>query len=144
MTGARFRPSHNTSQFLPELIRRIFPDSKVAAGLSMCSYKLSLLISHSTGHYLTIELIRDVCKVKTFSLLFNECTMTDVGKQCDLYFRYRSEIKNTVCTRCYKSIFFGNASADIVSHETTDSLKVNRINIGHLSILGKFLVSYLI
>ena len=62
-------------------------------------------------------------------------------KQCDLHFRYWSETRNAVCTGYYKSIFLGHATADIVSHETIDCLKADGIDIAHLLILGKFLVS---
>ncbi|CAF1285765.1 unnamed protein product [Rotaria magnacalcarata] len=137
MTTARFGLSYNTSQFLRELMQSMFPDSKIAADLSMRSRKLSYVISHGTGHHFTMELIKDVRKAKAFSLLFDESTTTGVRKQCDLYFRYWSEAKNVVCTRYYKSIFLGHATTDIVSREIIDSLKPDGINIAHLLMLGR-------
>ena len=98
MTTARFGLSYNTSQFLPELMQSMFPDSKIAAGLSMRSRRLSYVISHGTGNHFTMELIKDVPKAKAFSLLFDESTTAGVRKQCDLHFRYCSETKNAVCT----------------------------------------------
>ena len=142
MTTARFGLSYNTSQFLPELMQSMFPDSKIATGLSMRSRKLSYVISHGTGHHFTMELIKDVRKAKAFSLLFDESTTAGVRKQCDLHFKYWSETKDAVCTRYYKSIFFGHATADIISRETIDSLKADGIDIAHLLMLGKLLVFY--
>ncbi|CAF3935357.1 unnamed protein product [Rotaria magnacalcarata] len=121
MTTARFGLSYNTSQFLRELMQSMFPDSKIAADLSMRSRKLSYVISHGTGHHFTMELIKDVRKAKAFSLLFDESTTTGVRKQCDLYF----------------SIFLGHATTDIVSREIIDSLKPDGINIAHLLMLGR-------
>ena len=140
MTTARFGLSYKTSPFLPELMQSMFPDSKIAAGLFMRSCKLSYVISHGIGHHFTMELIKDVHKDKAFSLLFDESTTTGVRKQCDLHFRYWNETTNAVCTRYYKSIFLGHATADIISRETIDSLKADRIDIAHLLMLGKLLV----
>ena len=136
-----FRTTHRN--FPPELMQSMFSDSKIAASLSMRSSKLFYVISHGTGHYFTMELIKDVRKTKAFSLLFDESTTTGVRKQCDLHFRYWSATKNAVCTRYYKSIFLGHATADILSRETIDSLKADGIDIAHLLLLGKFLVPYL-
>ena len=144
MATARFGLSYNTSQFLPELMQSMFPDSNIAASLSMRPRKLSYVISHGTGHYFTMELIKDVRKAKAFSLLFDESTTAGVRKQCDLHFRYWSETKNSVCTRYYKSIFLGHATANIVAHEIIDSLASDGVDIACLLMLGKFLGLHLI
>jgi len=58
--------SYNSSQFLPEIFRSMFPDSSIAADYSLRPRKLSYIISHGTGYYFTNELIKDVRKVHGF------------------------------------------------------------------------------
>lgn len=43
--------SHNSSHFLPEIFRSMFPDSQIAADYALRPRKLSYVVSHGTGFY---------------------------------------------------------------------------------------------
>ncbi|CAF3836218.1 unnamed protein product [Rotaria sp. Silwood1] len=127
--------SYNSSQFLPEVFRFMFPDSQIATDYSLRSRKISYVISHGTGYYFTNELIKDVRKAHGFTLIFDETTIAGVRKQLDIFFRYWSETKNCVCVRFYKSIMLGHATADIVSRSIIDSLKSDGVDITKMLML---------
>ncbi|CAF1602250.1 unnamed protein product [Rotaria sp. Silwood1] len=129
--------SYNSSQFLPEVFRFMFPDSQIATDYSLRSRKISYVISHGTGYYFTNELIKDVRKAHGFTLIFDETTIAGVRKQLDIFFRYWSETKNCVCVRFYKSIMLGHATADIVSRSIIDSLKSDGVDITKMLMLGR-------
>ncbi|CAF1297097.1 unnamed protein product [Rotaria sp. Silwood1] len=137
MATAQLGFSFNSSQFLPEIFRSMFPDSQIAADYSLRQRKLSYVISHGTGYYFTNELIKDVRKAYGFSLLFDETTIAGVRKQLDIFFRYWSEAKNCICVRFYKSIILGHATADIISRSIIDSLKADGIDIAKMLMLGR-------
>lgn len=128
--------SYNSSQFLPEIFRAMFPDSQIAANYSLHARKVSYVISHGTGYYFTNELIKDVRKAHGFTLTFDETTIAGVRKQLDIFFRYWSETKSCVCIRYYKSIMLGHATADIISRSIIDSLKADGVDIAKLLMLG--------
>ncbi len=128
--------SYNSSQFLPEVFRSMFPDSQIATDYSLRSRKMSYIISHGTGYYFTNELIKDVRKAHGFTLIFDETTIAGVRKQLDIFFRYWSEMKNCACVRFYKSIMLGHATADIVSRSIIDSLKSDGVDITKMLMLG--------
>ncbi|CAF4237449.1 unnamed protein product, partial [Rotaria magnacalcarata] len=65
--------SYNSSQFLPEVFRFMFPGSQIATDYSLRSRKMSYVISHGTVYYLTNELIKDVRKAYGFTLFLMRC-----------------------------------------------------------------------
>jgi hypothetical protein len=134
--------SYNSSQFLPEIFRSMFPDSSIATDYSLRPRKLSYIISIGTGYYFTNELLKDIRKAHGFSLLFDETTIPGVRKQLDLFFRYWSETKNGVCVRFYKSIILGHATADIISQSIIDSTKGDGIDITKMLMLGMLFFLY--
>ncbi|CAF1225658.1 unnamed protein product [Rotaria sordida] len=135
MATSQLAFSYNSSQFLPEIFRYMFPDSSIATVYSLRPRKLSYVISHGTGYYFTNELIKDVRKAHGFSLLFDETTITGIRKQLDIFFRYWSETKNGICVRFYKSIILGHATANIISQSIIDSLKTDGIDIAKMLML---------
>jgi hypothetical protein len=142
MATAHLGFSFNSSQFLPEIFRSMFPDSQIAIDYSLRQRKLSYIISHGTGYYFTNELIKDVRKAYGFSLLFDETTIAGVRKQLDIFFRYWSEAKNCICVRFYKSILLGHATADIISRSIIDLLKADGIDITKMLMLGMLFFLY--
>ncbi|CAF2878991.1 unnamed protein product [Rotaria sp. Silwood2] len=135
MATAQLGFSFNSSQFLSEMFRSMFPDSQIAVDYSLRERKLSYVISHGTGYYFTNELIKDVRKAYGFSLLFDETSIAGVRKQLDIFFRYWSEAKNCICVRFYKSIILGHVTADIISRSIIDSLKADGIDITKMLML---------
>ncbi|CAF5046880.1 unnamed protein product, partial [Rotaria sp. Silwood1] len=121
--------SYASSKNIPELFTSMFPDSKIAADYAMKDRKLSYMISHGTGHYFVRELVKDVNKAPSYSLLFDETTIVGVRKQLDLHIRYWSESKQCVVTRYWKSIMLGHATADIIGRHKLDSLKSDGIDL---------------
>ncbi|CAF1113749.1 unnamed protein product [Rotaria sordida] len=85
--------SFNSSQFLPEIFRSMFPGSQITADYSLRQQKLSDVISHGTGYYFTNELIKDVGKAHESSLLFDETTIAGVRKQLDIFFDIGQKLK---------------------------------------------------
>ena len=81
MTTSQLGFSYNSSQFLPEIFRSMFPDGQIATDYSLRSRKLSCVISHGTGYYFTNELIKDVRRAHGFTLIFDETTIAGVRKQ---------------------------------------------------------------
>ncbi|CAF2966884.1 unnamed protein product [Rotaria sp. Silwood2] len=136
MATAQLGFSFNSSQFLSEMFRSMFPDSQIAVDYSLRERKLSYVISHGTGYYFTNELIKDVRKAYGFSLLFDETSIAGVRKQLDIFFRYWSEAKNCICVRFYKSIILGHVTADIISRSIIDSLKADGIDITKMLMLA--------
>ncbi|CAF4034203.1 unnamed protein product [Rotaria sordida] len=130
MATAHLGFSYASSKNIPELFTSMFPDSKIAADYAMKDRKLSYMISHGTGHYFVRELVKDVNKAPSYSLLFDETTIVGVRKQLDLHIRYWSESKQCVVTRYWKSIMLGHATADIISRHILDSLKCPSVLIG--------------
>lgn len=141
MATAHLGFSFNSSQFLPEIFRSMFPDSQIAIDYSLRQRKL-YIISHGTSYYFTNELIKDVRKAYGFSLLFDETTIAGVRKQLDIFFRYWSEAKNCICVRFYKSILLGHATADIISRSIIDLLKADGIDITKMLMLGMLFFLY--
>jgi hypothetical protein len=136
MATAQLGFSYNSSQFLPETFRYMFPDSQIARDYSLRPRKLSYVVAHGTGYYFTNELIKDVRKAYGYSLLFDETTIVGVRKQLDLFVRYWSETKNGICVRYYRSILLGHATADIVSRSIIDALKSDGIDLTKMLMLG--------
>ncbi|CAF2442928.1 unnamed protein product [Rotaria sp. Silwood2] len=137
MATAHLGFSYASSKNIPELFTSIFPDSKIATDYVMKDRKLSYMISHGTGHYFVRELVKDVNKAPSYSLLFDETTIVGVQKQLDLHIRYWSEYKQCVVTRYWKSIMLGHATADIISRHILDSLKSDGIDLCKLLQLGR-------
>ncbi|CAF3906784.1 unnamed protein product [Rotaria sp. Silwood1] len=121
MATANLRFSYAASKNIPELFASMFPDSKIAADYAMKDRKLSYVISHGTGHFLLRELVKDVNKAPSYSLLFDETTIVGVRKQLDLHIRYWSESKQGVVTRYWKSNMLGHATAEIIARNILDS-----------------------
>lgn len=137
MATAHLGFSYAASENMPELFAAMFPDSKVAADYAMKDRKLSYVVSHGTGHFFVRELVKDVLKAPSYSLLFDETTIVGVRKQLDLHFRYWSECKQAVVTRYWKSIMLGHATADIVGRHLLDPLLSDGIDLCKLLQLGK-------
>jgi len=137
MATAHLGFSYAASQNIPELFTLMFPDSKVAADYAMKDRKLSYVMSHGTGHFFARELVKDVLKAPSYSLLFDETTIVGVRKQLDLHIRYWSELKQGVVTRYWKSIMLGHATADIIGRHLLDSLKSEGIPLCKLLHLGE-------
>jgi hypothetical protein len=137
MATAHLGFSYAASKNMPELFTSMFPDSKIAADYAMKDRKLSYVVSHGTGHFFVRELVKDVNKAPSYSLLFDETTIVGVRKQLDLHIRYWSESKQCVVTRYWKSIMLGHATADIISRHILDSLKSDGIDLCKLLQLGK-------
>ena len=129
--------SYAASKNIPELFASMFPDSKIAADYAMKDRKISYVISHGTGHYFVRELIKDVNKAPSYSLLFDETTIVGVRKQLDLHIRYWSESTQCVVTRYWKSIMLGHATADIIGRHILDSVKSNGLDLCKLLQLGE-------
>ena len=135
MVTSQLGLSYNSSQFLPEVFRSMFPDIQIASDYSLRARKVSYAISHGTGYYFTSELIEDVHKTAGFTLIFDEITIAGVRKQLDIFFDI-GQRRKIVCVRFYKNIVLGHATADIISRSIIGSLKSDGVDITKMLMLG--------
>jgi hypothetical protein len=136
MATAKLGLSYNSSQYIQELFSQMFSDSNIAKEFSMKPRKLSYILSHGTGYYFTKLMLNDLMKAPAFTLIFDETINVGVKKQLDLYFRYWCERKQGIVVRYYKSIFLGQATAEILFRNMIDSLRADGIDITKILMLG--------
>ena len=117
--------SYNLSKNIKELLKLMFPDSKIADKMTLGSTKLSYLITHGLGPYFYDELMKliDSPYVLCFDEAFNEISKKG---QMDLVIRFWDSSVNQVTSRYLSSSFMGHsAPQDILEHlEASNELKL--------------------
>ncbi|CAF0889999.1 unnamed protein product [Didymodactylos carnosus] len=137
MAIARYGYSYRSNEYMSDLFKTMFPDSRIATDFVMRSKKVSYVIAHGISVYFHDELVKDVKKSNGYSLIYDETTTVGVKKQLDIYLRYWSEEHHGVVVRYFKSILLGHATGAIISKEIIDSLKTDGIDIKKLLMLGR-------
>ena len=93
-----------------DLVRTMFPDSKVASNFSLSRTSASCTISEGMAPYFTCQMLADLRDSDlTFCVHIDETTTAQVKKQMDLTVRYWSPTHNEVWVRFYTSLFFSHA-----------------------------------
>ena len=103
--------SYTSSNGLPDLFRRMFPDSKIAEQFSCSERKVSYLCCFGIAPFVNNLLKSKVRKEVRFVLLFDESmNQTTHSKQLDMHVRFWTECG--VVTRYVTSAFLGHATAE--------------------------------
>ncbi|CAH3149087.1 unnamed protein product [Pocillopora meandrina] len=132
--------SYKSCEDIPELFKRMFPDSQIASKFSCGEKKCAYLACFGIAPYFQRKLTDEVTKLELFVLLFDEShNKVTQTKQMDLHVRFWDAKNSRVQTRYLTSVFLGHATADdllekIVSY--LDSIKIQKSNILQLSMDG--------
>ena len=119
-----------------DMFRAMFPDSKIAAHFSLSHTSSSYIINEGLSSYFTKMIIDDLQRSKLpFSIHFDETSTSQVKKQMDLTLRYWSPTHEKVWTVFYTSLFFGHATADIVSENMYHKMCKDGIPVDIICIL---------
>ncbi|CAF1285320.1 unnamed protein product [Didymodactylos carnosus] len=137
MTVAPNGFSYNSNEYMSDIFKCMFPDSRIAQDFTMGSTKLSYAIAHETGKYFHDELVRDVGKAQAFTVIFDETTVPGVKKQLDIYLRYWSEQDHQIIVKYYKSVLLGHATGQIIADSIISSLKTDGLDIKKILMLGR-------
>ncbi|CAF4367356.1 unnamed protein product [Rotaria sp. Silwood2] len=129
--------SYKDSDDVGELLRTMFPDSKIAQKFSIQHSKMSYVISHGLGPYFRDLLIKDIKNCERFVLCFDERTNNQNKKQLDVYFRYWSSQKGLVVTRYYRTILLGHAQVNVVVDGILGAFRTDGIDISKLLMLSR-------
>ncbi|CAF4493757.1 unnamed protein product, partial [Rotaria sp. Silwood2] len=128
---------YKDSDDVGELLRTMFPDSKIAQKFSIQHSKMSYVISHGLGPYFRDLLIKDIKNCERFVLCFDERTNNQNKKQLDVYFRYWSSQKGLVVTRYYRTILLGHAQVNVVVDGILGAFRTDGIDISKLLMLSR-------
>ena len=128
--------SYNSSKNIKELLKLMFPDSKIADKMTLGSTKLSYLITHGLAPYFHDELMKliDSPYVLCFDEAFNEISKKG---QMDLVIRFWDSSVNQVTSRYLSSSFMGHSTAqDILEHFLEASNELKLCNLIQISMDG--------
>ena len=106
-----------------DTFRKMFPDSKIAAGFSLSRTSASYMMSEGLAPPFRKMIIEDVLKSNLpFSMHFDETSTAQVKKQMDLTLRYWSPTHNEVWVTFYTALFFGHAEGEKVASKMFDQM----------------------
>ena len=111
----------------------MFPDSKIAADLSLSRTSASYMITEGMAPHFRQVLVEDLRKSDLpFALHFDETTNVQVKKQMDLTLRYWSPTHEQVWVAFYTSCFFGHADSETVVAKIFEQLKQDNVPVKKL------------
>ena len=97
-------PIYRSCDGLPGVFQAMFPDSQIAANLSIFRTRASYMISDGLGPEFLRQLLDDVMKSDMFTMHYDEATNKEGKKQLDLHVRYWSAVTDDVRVTFYKAI----------------------------------------
>ena len=111
--------SFQSADTVISILKIMFPDSAIAASLSLGQKKFAYSITYGLAPFFT-ECLEKLVKHTHYTLGFDEAT-TDVGnKQLDVHIRFWNPKTNLVESRFLDSYQLGHATADIMKNKIID------------------------
>lgn len=115
-----------------DILREMFPDSKIANDFSLGYTKAAYLITDGLAPHLLADQVQFINSSKTpVTLHYDESTQSQVKKQLDLHLRYWSEGGHVISTY-YKSAMLGHAKGKDVADKILSIMKEDGINLDQL------------
>lgn len=129
--------AYDTSDFIGDTFRAMFPDSQIASNFQMSRTKMSYMITEATGPYFHSILLDDVKKsASVFSLSYDELTNKQIKKQLDIKIRYWSEADNQINISHLATHLMGQAKAKDIVDRLMQTLNENNLMLKDLITVG--------
>lgn len=117
------------------LFKKMFPDSKIAAGYEMAKSKIKYIVQFGIKKYVVDQLIEDI-QGSPFSFKFDETTTAQIKKQYDGYVQYSSEKFKKIITHYAGSLFLGHCKSDQLKEHFFDFMKNLKLDVNFLIHIG--------
>ena len=111
----------------------MFPDSSIAHDFKCASTKMGYLITHAVAPHFEDLLVKDIkASNSAFTLHYDETTTSQIKKQLDIIVQYWSSENKRIVVHYLGSLFFGHATAEVVSDKLLEFISTKGLPLCRL------------